>query len=221
MSSLKRFLAHLNEPRPKFECEAAGGSKKRHIEVPISHNLGSPAKAAELALLRKLLGRHAKQVQALYCLHDGLELYGQSDSGELIFHPIHSWSKATSELRREHKDSGRGDDEIHEFERKGVVFGEPAGSGNHLILHQGKVYYANHDGGDDEPLADSFDGSGEVSIRARMLRALFGRSDRHAVDSDALFLAEGVSERGRNRGVRGGFPRAPGALDRGQGDGFA
>jgi hypothetical protein len=158
MSSLKRFLAHLNEPRPKFECEAAGGSKKRHIEVPISHNLGSPAKAAELALLRKLLGRHAKQVQALYCLHDGLELYGQSDSGELIFHPIHSWSKATSELRREHKDSGRGDDEIHEFERKGVVFGEPAGSGNHLILHQGKVYYANHDGGDDEPLADSFDG---------------------------------------------------------------
>jgi hypothetical protein len=36
------------------------------------------------------------------------------------------------------------------------VFGEVSASGNFFVLHEGGVYYSNHDGGDDKPLANSF-----------------------------------------------------------------
>jgi hypothetical protein len=38
------------------------------------------------------------------------------------------------------------------------VFGAPAFSGNLFFLYDGAVYYSNHDGGDDTPLASSFSG---------------------------------------------------------------
>jgi hypothetical protein len=157
MKSLARFLAHLSEVEGRFECAPAGNAKMNKREIRVRHEIGAAATASHLEQLRKLLGEHAAEVEALYSKHDGLELYGQSGGGELIFFPINQWEKATRGFRRELQESGRDADGAYEFELNGVVFGEPASSGNYLMLYQGAVYYADHDGGDDTPLAPCFE----------------------------------------------------------------
>lgn len=48
--------------------------------------------------------------------------------------PIDAWESATQQFRDELEDWGRSLDEAFEFEQFGVIFGEPAFSGNHFVL---------------------------------------------------------------------------------------
>lgn len=155
--SVTRFLAHLHEQDPRFICYAAGPDSPERIEVRIQHALGTPGQRSYLEKLRSLLGEHAVEVEELYAKHDGFDLYVQSPEHlGLVWLPISEWESATQRFKEELVDWGRSLDDAYDFEREGVVFGEPAFSGNHLFLYKGAVYYSDHDGGDDTPLAHSF-----------------------------------------------------------------
>lgn len=157
--SATRFLAHLHEDDARFLCYPAGPDSADRIEVPIQHAMGSPAAPEHLATLRQLLGTHAVQVEDLYSKHDGLKLYLQSsDHVGLLLLPINEWEPTTRRFKEELEDWGRSLDEAFDFERHGIAFGEPAFSGNLLFLYDGAVYYSDHDGGDETPLASSFGG---------------------------------------------------------------
>ena len=157
--SAMRFVAHLNEQDSRFLCYPAGPDSADRIEVPIEHAAGSPAAPEHLAKLRRLLGTHAAQVEDLYSKHDGFELYVQSpDHAGLVLFPISEWEPATQRFREELGEWGRTLDEAFDFEQHGLAFGEPAFSGNLFFLYDGAVYYSDHDGGDDTPLASTFSG---------------------------------------------------------------
>ena len=156
--SIMRFLAHLQHKEAKFRCGPAGGRKAKAIEIPIRQDLNKPATAKHLATLRRLLNSHAAKFEPLYAKHNGGALYVQPpDNAGLLLYPINEWESATRRFKKELDEWGRDSDELYDFEREGVIFGEPPASGNHLFLFEGAVYYSNHDGGDDEPLAPSFD----------------------------------------------------------------
>jgi hypothetical protein len=153
------FLSHLSEEESRFVCYAAGPDSRERIEVPITHNVGGPTAPEHLAKLRGLLGTNAAQVEELYSKHDGFQLYVQSpEHMGLFLFPINEWEPATQRFKEELDDWGRSLDEAYDFERYGVAFGEPVFSGNLFFLFEGGVYYSDHDGGDDTPLASSFEG---------------------------------------------------------------
>ena len=156
--SAARFLAHLHEHESRFICYPAGPDSADRIEVPIKHAVGGPAAPEHLEKLRRLGGKDVQLVD-LYSKHDGFELYVQSpEHVGLVLLPINEWEPATQRFRAELEDRGRSLDDAFDFEQHGLVFGEPAFSGNYFILYEGAVYYSDHDGGDDTPLASSFSG---------------------------------------------------------------
>jgi hypothetical protein len=153
---MNEFLNHLNDPRPGFQCYAAG-SKTAEIgfSTNVHHKINTKASAKELSRLDKLLGTSGKQVRDLYALHNGMCLYCQGDMPAVEFFPIAEW-EAKNRQWKEWWEGALSDDELYDFQKEGVAFGEPSASGNYFVFYQGKVHYWDHDGGDDAPLAESF-----------------------------------------------------------------
>jgi len=154
--SVDRFLSHLADLRPRFECEPAGPTQDTRIEVKLSHLLRPSADGLALTELRSLLSVPSPDVEALYGEHDGMDLYVQGGTVALALYPISTWRAATDSFRQGVESSGRVMDELYPFEREGIVVGEPPQSGNVLMLYQGRMHYSDHDGGDDTPIAENF-----------------------------------------------------------------
>jgi hypothetical protein len=154
--SLDRFLANLADRHPRFECEPAGPPQDIRTEVEISHRLRPPASRSAITELRRAMTPPNPEVEALYRVHDGMDLYVQGSTVGLALYPISSWAAATKSFREDAAASGGLVHELYDFEREGIVIGEPPLSGNVLMLYQGRVHYSDHDGGDDTPLAETF-----------------------------------------------------------------
>jgi hypothetical protein len=154
--SVDRFLSHLADLRPRFACEPAGPTQATRIEVDISHLLRPSAERSALTELRRLLSVPSPEVEALYAVHDGMDLYVQGSTVGLALYPISTWRAATASFRQDVELSGRVEDDLYPFEREGIVVGAPPHSGNVLMLYQGRMHYSDHDGGDDAPVAENF-----------------------------------------------------------------
>jgi hypothetical protein len=154
--SVDRFLSHLADLRPRFECEPAGPTRDTRIEVEISHLFHPSAERSALTELRRLLSVPSPDVEALYAVHDGMDLYVQGSTVGLALYPISTWRAATDSFRQDIELSGRVEDELYPFEREGIVVGAPPHSGNVFVLYQGRMHYSDHDGGDDTPVAENF-----------------------------------------------------------------
>ena len=153
---MKDFREHLKDPEPGFRCYAAGRKDEEiGFSIKVHHKLNRKATADGLAKLEKLLGKSGQQVRDLYALHNGMSLYCQNDSPAMEFYRISEW-EAKNKLWKEAWEGALSDDDLYEFQYLGVAFGEPSGSGNYFVFHKGAVYYWDHDGGDDTPLAGSF-----------------------------------------------------------------
>jgi hypothetical protein len=154
--SLDLFLRHLSDPRPRFECAPAGPPQDIRVDVNISHRLRPAASGSAITDLRRAISPPNPEVEALYSVHDGMDLYVQGSTVGLALHPVSTWGAATKSFREDAAASGRLVDELYDFEREGIVIGEPPHSGNVLMLYEGRVHYSDHDGGDDTPLAETF-----------------------------------------------------------------
>jgi|SRR5579859_3088622 len=154
--SVDLFLRHLSNPHPRFECEPAGSSQDIRIEVEISHRLRAPASGSAITELRRAISGTNPEAEALYRVHDGMDLYIQGSTVGLALYPVSTWGAATNRFRKDIAASDRPTHELYDFEREGIVIGEPPHSGNVLILCEGRVHYSDHDGGDDTPLAETF-----------------------------------------------------------------
>lgn len=154
---MRDFLKHLADPSPGFRCSRAGDPTEALLfNVRVRHRLNPAASAEDLCALRRLLGEGCGEVEQLYAVHDGLNLYCQGDSPAIQFYAIRTWGERQGDWKSWYE--GMDDGELYDFQRHGVAFGEVSFSGNCFVLYQGKVLYANHDGGDDTPLADTFFG---------------------------------------------------------------
>jgi hypothetical protein len=144
---------HLALRNPRFRCMDV--DRTTPLVVALRHVRGDPATDEQLAALKELAGPAYEALVPMYRAFDGLVLHMNGDEAGLIVGAIelleefnHSWQAWHSDLDPS---------ELFEFQKHGFAFATVAGSGNYFILHEGRVYYSDHDGGDDEPWADDLE----------------------------------------------------------------
>jgi len=124
---------------------------------PIYH-FGEPADADSLSNLSSL---GADALIPFYSQHDGASLFtGRSIVNDfypaLRLYSVREFQAKTKEMQESAIAMGTPEEELYNFQKNGIVFGEICRSGNYFVLSNSAVYYSDHDGGDDSPFATSF-----------------------------------------------------------------
>jgi hypothetical protein len=171
--SLADFEAHLNDPAPCFRCYDCGDREEKPTFLArVRHVVHPPADNEANATLDELLGPTGAPLKSFYGLHDGVLMYADSIQqhpryGDFVaagieFFPSREWRDKTAEMRDFllTTDSSEG---VPDWLRQGVVFGEIPHSANYFVIQPGgedagKIFYADHDDFNADPIAESFDG---------------------------------------------------------------
>ncbi len=157
---MNEFLQHLRDPAPGFQCfSVSDKTESLTFTARVQHEINPPASNEACSTLESLCRTDAEQIKQLYRIHNGLRLYcqlltGQKPVPSIEFYSIGLFTEKNEEWRTWFECFD--DDEMYEFQKKGTAFGEVSSSGNFFVLYRGKVFYSNHDGGDDTPLAANF-----------------------------------------------------------------
>jgi hypothetical protein len=141
MEALRRHLALEN---PRFVCRDV--RRERELIVRVTSSAGPPATDSELEELRRIVGPEYAFLEPLYRHFNGVSLHGHGETFGLVAFPIEELSSFAQECRASFWDE---ESELFPFQRDGVPFATIFASGNYFACHQGKVYYSDHDGGDD------------------------------------------------------------------------
>ncbi len=164
---MQKFMEHLQDSRPGFRCSKPGSRESRlEHEVQVRHDLGKAASQDEIEILCSKLGEGCEQLIDLYSQHNGMTLYVEGEDAGITFFPIESFEERNSEWHEWLDDLE--EDEMWDFQKSGIAFGEIVASGNYFVFWEGKIYYADHDGGDDVPYGDTFSTSLTASWRTRL-----------------------------------------------------
>ena len=141
---MQNFLAHLSDASPGFRCYSPGlaDSELEH-EVRVKHKLGAPAGQGDIAELHSQLGHGSEDFEALYSLHNGMVLYSAGKDAGIAFYSIGEFKDRNAEWREWFEDMD--EDDLWDFQKHGVAFGEIIASGNYFVFWQGGVYYSSHD----------------------------------------------------------------------------
>lgn len=141
---MKALLDHLALKNPRFHCRDT--SEQHSLVVDLTSSVGEPATERELATLRSLAGSEYVFLEPLYRQSNGILLHGHGDTFGLVVAPIDELQEIAADCRESfYVDEA----DLYPFEREGVPFGTIFASGNYFLCYQGKVYYSDHDGGDD------------------------------------------------------------------------
>ena len=146
--ALERHLALRN---PRFLCRGACDTG-RELVVPVTHEVGRPAGDAGLRKLRELAGPAHDLLAEIYRGCDGLRLHTHGGNAGLRVFPIEHLQHENAEWREWL--SGLAEEELYPFQLGGFAFATIEGSGNYFVAHDGRVYYSDHDGGDDDCWGD-------------------------------------------------------------------
>lgn len=151
---MNAFFEHLEDPAPGFRCRLPSSSSDvlEHT-VLVRHELGEPAEPAKLAELEVLVPDPSGQLRVVYEKHDGMLLYVAGATAGVRFYPVDQL-EARNEEWKEWFDLADEED-LYPFQSGGAAFAEVDGSGNYFVLWEGQVYYSDHEGPGDEPLATS------------------------------------------------------------------
>jgi len=155
---MQKFLDHLRDPSPGFRCYKPNSpDEKPERDIRVEHKLGPPAGDKDIAALCSKLGEGSEQFEPLYSRHNGMTLYAPGAGVEMnadwdagiIFYAVKKLKARNAEWREWF--DWMDDEDLYEFQRHGVAFGEILASGNYFVWWQGKVYYSDHDDCDGEP----------------------------------------------------------------------
>lgn len=141
---MKALQDHLALDNPRFHCRDTSG--EHSLVVSLTSAVGAPASAQQLGALRRLAGSEYGFLEPLYRRFNGVWLHGHGDTWGLVVAPIAELRKLAAACREAFY---VGDADLYPFQREGVPFATIFESGNYFICHHGKVYYSDHDGGDD------------------------------------------------------------------------
>lgn len=153
--SIARFLAHLRDPAPGFDCYFAGDdSEGIGWMARVSNSPNAPANPSSMEALREMLGRASGPFEDLYQVHDGIRLYDEA----VELYPIGRWRSRSKSVLNDLLYIGWEEAEVAEMRRSLMVFGEIGASGNHFAVRTvdpeaGSIHYLQHDPIIDGPLA--------------------------------------------------------------------
>jgi hypothetical protein len=105
-------------------------------------------------MLKNLLQSKNYEIVEFYKVHNGIKLYCNGETSGLQLYSVDD----LKELNEEWKESFSyyEEDELYEFQKNGVAFGDISFSGNYFVFNDGKIFYSDHDGGDDSPVGETF-----------------------------------------------------------------
>ena len=152
---MQDFLRHIKSGNQKFKCYLnSDESETLSLTVDIYNELNPGATDEEISMLTKLIPDNNEQIVAFYKLYNGIKLYCNADTSGLQFYSIGDLKELNDEWKEGHSDFE--EDELYDFQKSGFAFGEISHSGNYFILFEGKVFYDDHDGGDDTTAGETF-----------------------------------------------------------------
>jgi hypothetical protein len=140
---MKTILTHLALKNPRFRCRA----DEHELVVKLRSHAGAPATARQLSSLEALAGNELRHLKPLYELANGLVFHRHRKTAGLIVARVNQLRAFAADWK---ESFFVGEHELHPFQRKGVAFATIAESGNYFVIYGGKVYYSDHDGGDDQ-----------------------------------------------------------------------
>lgn len=171
--SLSDFEVHLKLPSPGFLCYSCGD----RTETPgflarVKNSVNPPADKSALSTIDELLGAAGSTVKSFYGMHDGVLMYedslptrwsgGEFETAGVAFFPVREWHDKTTEMRDSLLTMGCCEDDMPDWLRHGIVFGEIPHSSNYFVFqpsgeHAGQVFYADHDDFQADSIAGSFE----------------------------------------------------------------
>lgn len=146
---------HLCLRKPRFLCRDY--YKKHTLTVAVSSEAGAPATAFQLQLLQQVADSEFAYLEPFYREFNGIVFHQSNETAGLIVAAANKIQELNDEWHEWFFD-GLESEDLYDFQRKGIAFATIASSGNFFVVYQGKVYYSDHDGGDDTIWADSVEG---------------------------------------------------------------
>ncbi|AJW65120.1 hypothetical protein VO54_03694 [Elizabethkingia miricola] len=150
---MQDFLRHIKSKNQKFRCYECCDENKT-LTVDIYNELKPGVTENEIPLLTRLFSEESEEIVAFYKMYNGIKLYCSGVISGLKIYPVNDLERLNEEWKEEL--SCYEQDELYDFQNGGVAFGEIPYSGNHFVLFEGKVFYNDHDGGDDTPVGNTF-----------------------------------------------------------------
>ena len=143
---MRTIKDHLALKKTRFICRDT--SEQHELIVPLTHAVGSPAKSTDLDKLQRIAGSEAEWLLPLYSEFNGIIFHRHGDTAGLVVASIEQLEQINSEWRAWFQDYLE-PDEQYDFQQEGFAFACIADSDNYFVVYKGKVYYSEHDGGDD------------------------------------------------------------------------
>lgn len=151
---MKTFFEHIKKPNQKFRCYECGDELETlKLDVNLENKLNSSANDLEIQKLKDLVPDNNEIIE-FYNQHNGIKLYCNKEISGIQIYPVSELENLNEEWKEGF--SYLDDEELYDFQKGGFAFGEISHSGNYFVLYQNKVYYADHDDFDEEPIANSF-----------------------------------------------------------------
>ena len=152
---MKDFLRHINLKNQQFKCyECQDKNKTLNLIVDIHNELNEGATKNEISLLKQLIPVYNEEIIEFYQLYNGIKLYCNEQTSGIEFYPINNLKKLNEEWKEWFSEYEK--DDMYDFQIGGLAFGDISDSGNYFIFFEGKVFYSDHDGGDDAPVGETF-----------------------------------------------------------------
>lgn len=149
------FFKAIKRSNQKFSCYKSGDKKEKlDLVVEIHHEINEPATENDISFLKKIISDNNDRIVNFYKEANGLKLYCNGDTSGIEIYPIDQLRELNEEWKESFSDFE--EDELYDFQKNGVAFGTISQSGNYFVLLDGKVYYSDHDGGDDTILGEDF-----------------------------------------------------------------
>ncbi|MBL8755506.1 MAG: hypothetical protein JNK15_19555 [Planctomycetes bacterium] len=136
---------HLRLRNPRFVCR---DNQQGTFIVPLRSEVGAPPSRAELRQLKSLSGSEFSALARFYSDFDGARFHVHGHTEGLCVASICSLEALNGEWREVVATMAEFS-KPYPFQVSGVAFATIAASGNYFVMYKGRVYYSDHDGGDD------------------------------------------------------------------------
>ena len=142
MDILREYLEHRDQ---KFYCK--DNKDQKELVVPLTNFAGPAADLDQLKILKELTKTEANSLLPLYEICNGAKLQVHQDTIGLLISPIEDLEELNEEWRESF--SYYDEDDLYDFQKDGFAFAQIYQSGNYFVVSKGKIFYSDHDGGDD------------------------------------------------------------------------